>query len=359
MIGAALMVGLATLLCGLLLAVSASRLPTVKAQLAALVATAVGLPLVGVLVGGPMMLPPPSDVVAIGAVVAASSAALVGAWLIARRLLRPLHALQAATARVAEGDLSAFVAQPGASRELRDLSSGFNLMTERLRSLHDTRSQLTAWVSHDLRTPIAALQAMVEATQDGLVGADHYLDAMQDQLRALGAMVDDLFDLAQLQVRAEPVCTEPVAIADLVDRCCRAASAQAGPRKITIDQAAADDLAPVSCCAAWIERVIQNLLRNALTHSPRFGHVLVEVLRATDEITIAVNDTGPGLSPEARRRMFEHFWRGDVARSRDGSGAGLGLAIARGLVEAHGGRIWAESRIHGGARVAFTLPIRR
>jgi signal transduction histidine kinase len=106
-----------------------------------------------------------------------------------------------------------------------------------------------------------------------------------------------------------------------------------------------------------VQRVLLNLVTNALRHTPSDGSVLVKARRRARELEVSVEDTGVGLSPEAQQRMFERFWRGDVSRTRASGGAGLGLAIARGFVEAQGGRIWAENRPEGGARFAFTLPI--
>ena len=139
----------------------------------------------------------------------------------------------------------------------------------------------------------------------------------------------------------------------LIESCIRGVEAQARARNVSVEARARD---PVwaRCAPDQVQRVLYNLLANAVRHTPSDGAVAVHAQSETEEVRIVVEDTGDGLTPETASRMFERFWREDGART--GGGAGLGLAIARGLVEAHGGRIWAESRPEGGTRVSFTLP---
>ena len=167
--------------------------------------------------------------------------------------------------------------------------------------------------------------------------------------------VDDLFELARIDSGALTLELREAELTGLVGACLRGVEAEARARHVSLE-ARVDGATKARCAPDKVERVLLNLLTNALRHTPSDGSIAVVVEPEPDEreVRVSVEDTGDGLSPESLRRMFERFWRGDPARSA--RGAGLGLAIARGLVEAHGGRIWAENRPGGGARVSFTLP---
>ena len=169
----------------------------------------------------------------------------------------------------------------------------------------------------------------------------------------LSQLVDDLFELARIDADALTLELERLPIAPVVSSSLRGIEAEARLRHVRlaseVDEALTARFAPEK-----LERVLMNLLTNALRHTPGDGSVAVRAETLLGEVRVAVEDTGEGLDADARERMFDRFWRGD--RSRSSRGAGLGLAIARGLVEAHGGRIWAEDREGGGARVCFTLP---
>jgi signal transduction histidine kinase len=259
---------------------------------------------------------------------------------------------------MAAGDLSARAPEPR-QQELAALAATFNEMAARLEDLFDTRAQMVAWASHDLRTPLANIQAMLEALEDGLAEPGRYLPALQEQARTLGVLIDDLFELARIDAGALTLELHEAQLSVLVRSCLRGIEAEAQARSVQLE-IDVDDAVTVRCAPEKVERVLLNLLTNSLRHTPSDGSVVVRVERRPEEVQIVVEDTGDGLGPEAERRMFERFWRGDPARSTaNGGGAGLGLAIARGLVEAHGGRIWAENRDGGGARVCFTLPAGR
>ena len=200
---------------------------------------------------------------------------------------------------------------------------------------------------------------MLEAVEDGLVEPSHCASALQEQGRTLGRLVDDLFELARIDAGSLTLDLHDAQLAGVVQSCFWGLEAEAHARRVRL-QADLADGAVAHCAPDQVERVLLNLLTNALLHTPANGSIAVRVEPARDEVQVTVEDTGTGLEPEVERRMFDRFWRGDRARSSArGSGAGLGLAIARGLVEAHGGRIWAENRPGGGARVSFTLPAPR
>jgi signal transduction histidine kinase len=231
-------------------------------------------------------------------------------------------------------------------------------MAENVERLFDARRQLVAWASHDLRTPLASLQAMLEAIEDGLAEPGQYLPAMRHQVDRLGMLVDDLFELARIDAGVLTLELRDAPLPGVVESCLRGLEAEARSRRVRLEARIPSGLPPVRCSPEQVERVLFNLLTNALRHTPSDGSVAVVVEPDGSEVQIAVEDTGEGLTGEAQTRMFERFWRGDPARSGgNGGGAGLGLAIAQGLVQAQGGRIWAEPRTGGGARVCFTLPV--
>ncbi len=226
-------------------------------------------------------------------------------------------------------------------------------MAASIEQLFDARRELVAWASHDLRTPLASMQAMIEAIEDGLATADDYLPTLRDQVRTLSVLVDDLFELARIDAGALTLELQQLPVSGLVDSALRLLRPEAAARNVElVSRCEGETTAPVA--PEKIERVLYNLVTNALRHTPSDGSVAVNVARRDGEVLVSVEDTGSGLEPEAVTRMFERFWRADRARSQ--AGMGLGLAIARGLVEAHGGRIWAENREEGGARITFTLP---
>jgi signal transduction histidine kinase len=348
----AVIVAAATLAGGLAAALAVRALPTVRLQLVAFGLAVVALPLAAVLLSGLVMFESGHDLTVLAIAVGASTAALVGAAALARAVAGGLDGLRRAAARIAHGELRARADVPP-QRELREVALAFNEMAARLEHLFDARTQLVTWASHDLRTPLASMQAMLEALEDGLAEPERYLPALREQVRALGILVDDLFELARIDAGALTLELREARLRGLVETCLRGLEAEAAQKRVVLEADVAGELT-VLCAPEKIERVLFNLLANALRHTPSDGSVAVRAGGADGAVRVSVEDTGEGIDPGAADRMFERFWRGDRARS--GGGAGLGLAIARALVEAHGGTIWAESRPGGGARISFTLP---
>jgi signal transduction histidine kinase len=197
---------------------------------------------------------------------------------------------------------------------------------------------------------------MLEAVEDGVVEPDRYVPAMRERVRTLAELVDDLFELARIDAGVLTLELRDAELDGLVEACLRGIEAEARAKQVRLDARVEEPLPEVRCAPAKVERVLVNLLANALRHTPSDGAVAVFVHPVDGAVQVTVEDTGEGLAPDAERRMFERFWRGDRARTQGSGSAGLGLAIAQGLVEAQGGRIWAENRPGGGARVSFTLP---
>ena len=355
MITLAASVALGTLLVCLAIIFALRRFPSVRLQLAGLAFLAVVVPLGAVLLSGWVMFEMGDDVKILAVAAAAGSVAVAAALVLAALIARHIDRLQQASSAIAAGDLSAR-APEGGPRELAELGRSFNAMATSLEELFDARRELVAAASHDLRTPIASMTAMLEAIEDGLAGIDEYLVPLQDQARRLAVLVEDLFELARIDAGALAFELHEVALAPLVESCLRGFEAEARVRNITLKHAVTDGDGQARCAPEHVERVLLNLLTNALRHTPVDGTVAVTLSTNEDHVYVTVEDTGEGLTPETARSMFDRFWRGDSARQSSSGGAGLGLAIARGLVEAQGGKIWAEARAGGGARVSFTLP---
>jgi signal transduction histidine kinase len=352
MIVPALVVAAATLAVGLALALALRALPTVRLQLVGLAALAVCLPLAAVLLSGWVMFHMGDDVKILAVSSASAAVAVVAGLYLAHSIARSVERVRAASVALAGGDLSARAPETGPT-EVADLAVAFNEMAANLEQLFDARRELVAWASHDLRTPLANMQALLEALEDGLVRPEDYLPALREQVRALAGLVDDLFELARIDAGALTLELHVSPLAGVIQSCLRGVEAEARLRGIGLESTV-DDSVTARFAPETVERVLLNLLTNALRHTPTDGAVAVRVRPLPHEVEVTVEDNGEGLDEEARQRMFERFWRSDRARSS--RGAGLGLAIARGLVEAHGGRIWAEERPGGGARVSFTLP---
>ena len=352
----AVIVALSTLAAGLAATFALRLLPTLRLQVAALALVAVALPLAAVTLGGLVMFHMHDDVKLLEVAAASASTALVAALLLGQSITRRVHSLEQAAARLAAGELAARAPSDG-PREVARLGASFNEMATSIEQLFDARRQLVAWASHDLRTPLAAIRAMLEAIEDGLAEPDEYLPALGEQASALGALIDDLFELAQIDAGVLTLELRETPLGELVTSCVRGLEADARARSVRLELALAEPLPGVRCVPQHVQRVLTNLLTNALRHTPSDGSVVVTARPVGEELEVVVEDTGDGLTEETQARMFDRFWRADLARTRRGGRAGLGLAIARGLIEAQGGRIWAENRVGGGARVGFSLPI--
>ncbi|HUG65918.1 MAG TPA: HAMP domain-containing sensor histidine kinase [Gaiellaceae bacterium] len=354
MIESAAVVAAVTLAVGLLFAYLLRLLPTVRLQLAGLAFLAVLLPLGAVLLSGWVMFDSGHDLKILAITAASALTAVVAALVLTRSIVGSIDRVRETSVELARGDLEARVPEEGPA-EVAELAASFNEMGDNLRRLFDTRRELVAWASHDLRTPLANMQAMLEALEDDLGDPEEYVPVLREQVGVLTLLVDDLFELARIDAGALTLELKRLPVAPVVSSSLRSIEAEARSRHVRLD-ADVDDEVTARFAPVELERVLMNLLTNALRHTPSDGAVAVRVEPHPGEVRVAVEDTGEGLDAEARDRMFERFWRAD--QSRSSRGAGLGLAIARGLIEAHGGRIWAENREGGGARVCFTLPAR-
>lgn len=300
------------------------------------------------------------------AALGASLAALVAAGVLAYGLLRPIRTLTAATSAIARGDLAQRVAVTTRD-EIGELGQAFNRMAASLAQAEQRRRDMTADIAHELRNPIAVLQGNLEAVVDGVLPPTaENLQPLLDQTQMLARLVDDLRTVALTEAGQLALARVPTDLAALAQSSVSQLQPQADAKRIRLRLQAEAELPALNADPQRIAQVLANLLSNALRHTPEGGQVVCRVTRGrssagqetTQEagITIAIQDSGPGIPAEALPRIFERFYRVDSARSRSKGGTGLGLTIARGLVEAHGGRIWARSERGQGTEVAFFLP---
>jgi signal transduction histidine kinase len=232
-------------------------------------------------------------------------------------------------------------------------------VSERLAAEQHARSSLIAAVSHDLRTPITSLQLLVEAIDDEVVTEDarkEYLSRLSTHVRALSALIDDLFELSRLQTGDIRWSMEQVRIEELVSETVAAMAPAAEAKHVAVRAELNGAFAPASANPEQIQRVLFNLIQNAIRHTPADGSVVVRAERLGAEVEIEVADTGEGIADADRAHVFDAFFQGGARAARSDGGAGLGLAIARAIVEAHGGRIWLAGGEPGGTRVRFSLP---
>ena len=273
MIELAVLVALATLAVGLVVAIALRQLPTVRLQLAGLALLAVVLPLAVVLLSGWVMFHMGDDVKILAVAAASASTSVIVALLVSRPIAREIEGLGDASRALAAGDLRAR-APEGGPDELVQLARSFNEMADNLSGLFDARRELVAWASHDLRTPIASLQAMLEAVEDGLAEPERYLPAMVEQVRILAQLVEDLFELARIDAGALRLELQEAELVGLIESCIRGVEAQARARNVSVE-AQAPDSVRARCAPDQVQRVLYNLLANAVRHTPSDGAVAV------------------------------------------------------------------------------------
>jgi signal transduction histidine kinase len=282
--------------------------------------------------------------------------ALFLARLLARGMTQPLRDMAQAARRMARGDYRQRVHAPSRD-EVGQLAEAFNRMAGEMEGLERLRRDLVANVSHELKTPISALRARLENLLDGVEDPDPVLiGVMLQQTERLSRLVDQLLDLSRLESGDLPLEIEPIDLGTLVERVVTEVEVARADRHIHVRNLVADDLPALEGDRERIHQVLFNLLDNAFRFTPSGGEVTVRAVRENGSCEVSVEDTGPGIPQEHLPLVFERFYRVDPSRSRDDGGTGIGLAIARSVVEAHGGRIWVESRVGEGSHFRFVLP---
>jgi signal transduction histidine kinase len=292
------------------------------------------------------------------AVLAAAYATALTAWavhLLGRRALDDVEAVRTTLAHVGEGRRDVRTGVRGRD-EIARLAADVDAMVARLDGEERARRDLIAAVSHDLRTPITALRLLADAIDDEVVDADtrrEYAGRIGTHVRALGALIDDLFELTRLESGDLAWTMEQVRLDLLLPETVEAMRPTADARAVTVTAELDPALVAARANPEKLQRVLFNLIQNAIRHTPPDGSVTVRAQSIGDAIEIEVADTGVGIAGEHRARVFEPFYRADDARTD--AGAGLGLAVSRAIVEAHGGSIWLEGATVG-TRVRFRLP---
>jgi signal transduction histidine kinase len=270
----------------------------------------------------------------------------------ARRVARRIGDVIDAVGRVAAGDLTTRVAERGPAYT-RSLARAFNAMTSRLEASEEQRRRLLADVSHELRTPLSVVQGELEAIVDGVHPADTaHLSAILDETKILARLVEDLRTLSLAESGALALHREPTDIGALAKDAVGSFSQQAEESGITLGADAPAGLPLVDADPVRAREILGNLISNALRYTPSGGRVRVAAALVDGGVAVSVSDTGAGIAPEALGRVFDRFYK-----SAESRGAGLGLAIAKQLVEAHGGTISATSVVGSGTQISFTLPL--
>ncbi|HYS32638.1 MAG TPA: ATP-binding protein [Streptosporangiaceae bacterium] len=278
---------------------------------------------------------------------------LVVIQLLAHGLVLPLREMVSATRAMAEGDYSQRVTAT-AQDEVGSLARSFNAMSARLDEVERQRRELVANVSHELRTPIAALRARLENLADGVEELDEEaVAAMLKGTERLGRLVDQLLELSQFESGAIRIDRQPFGVRGVVED----AAAEVRPvrAQVRIVTEVDDGLSGMGD-PERIHEVLTNVLSNAVRHSPAGGQVRVCGTPVRGGVRLEVSDEGVGVPAQHLEHIFDRFYRADAARSSGSGGAGLGLAIARSIVELHGGSIRAESRLPSGCRIVVDLP---
>jgi signal transduction histidine kinase len=344
------------------------RRRSLGAQVTAVAIVAVVGVAVGAWAGARAMFLSEHDLWALGVIlVAAGAVAVVSALLLGRRVGAASEALVGVARRLGDGETEPVAPSPGAPQELARLHRELELTSQRLdrarareQALDRSRRELVAWVSHDLRTPLAGIRAMVEALEDGLVDdpetLTRYYATLRDEADRLAELVDDLFELSRAQAGVLQLQLERVSLGDLVSDALAGASPIAAAKGVRLEGRLDGAPAELELSTSEVMRALRNILENAIRHTPSDGSVTVIAGRDDEGAYVSVSDTGGGIPEGDLPRVFDVAFRGDAARTPGDAGAGLGLAIARGFVEAHRGDITVRNE-NGGCRFTVHLPL--
>lgn len=294
--------------------------------------------------------------VLVGALIA-GLAALAVTLALSSRILRPVERLTEAAQRMEKGDLTVRV--PVTSEdEIGQLAHAFNSMAGSLAQQEQLRRNMVTDVAHELRTPLTNLRGYLEAARDDLVPSDAALvDNLYEETMLLSRLVADLQELAQAEAGQLALLGQPASLAGIVEQAVTILRPQANAKDLMLSIDLPDNLPPVDVDPERVGQVLRNLLNNAVAHTPQGGEVAVAARSGDREVAVSVRDTGTGIAAEHLPYVFDRFYRADKSRARQTGGAGLGLAIAKQLVIAHGGSIKVESAPGQGTTFTFTLPV--
>ena len=278
--------------------------------------------------------------------------------LLSRRMLASISSLTAAARGLGNGDLTSRAAVKG-NDEIAELGRTFNSMADALEESERQRRAMVSDVAHELRTPLSNIQGHIEAMQDGLLEVDTAtLDTVHRQALYLNHLVDDLRLLAAAEARELPLQREPTPVEEIVDRVVTSFKPRAEAESVRLEAEIDGSLPSLYLDRVRIEQVVGNLVDNAIRHTPSGGRVVVAAKTEADSVRVEITDTGQGIPPDALPYVFDRLYRADPSRERSTGGSGLGLTIARQLVEAHGGAIWVESDERVGQSVRVRSAVR-
>ena len=343
-----------------------ARAGSLRRQFALVVAIVVAPVLVALIVGDALMVVSTRGVVIVAAIViGAGLVAILAARTVAGGIMGDVEAIRDGLVEVGRGEREVTI-ETSAHDELAELAAAANAMICQLREeeagrdlSEAARRNLVAAVSHDLRTPITSLRLLADAVGDDIVEDAEtrrgYLRRMGTHIDALSVLIDDLFELSRLEAGDISWTIEQVPLPELVGETVEAMRVQAEAKGVAVTADVPDTLKPAQANPEKLQRVLFNLIQNAIRHTPADGSVVVRAESVPSGVEFEVADTGDGIAAEERERVFTAFYRGGADAARTSPGAGLGLAVSRAIVEAHGGRIWlADASV--GTRVRFSLP---
>jgi signal transduction histidine kinase len=347
------------------LARSHGRAGPLSRQFAFAVAIVIAPILLALVIIGLLMFVSGHDVELVGFIVVfVGVIAVVAGQRLAAAIMHDVEAVRDGLLAVGQGERELRISTTG-SDELAELADAANAMIGQLQTEEDARDQsdaarrgLVAAVSHDLRTPITSLRLLADAVGDDIVDGDtrrSYLDRMRTHIDALGSLIDDLFELSRLEAGDIRWSLERVPLRELVSETVEAMRVQADLKGVEVHAEVPIELGPARANPEKLQRVLFNLIQNAIRHTPADGSVVVRAEPVAGGIEIEVADTGDGIAVLDRDEVFKAFYRGGADASRTSAGAGLGLAVSRAIVEAHGGKIWLPES-PAGTRVRFSLP---
>lgn len=343
------------------------RLPSLRARLLSVSVLTTTLALINVGFTAFLMFISGHDLALLAGLLAFSlGVSVFAASAITEPVVRSLKTLGAAVAEISAGDFKTRVPVESAD-EVGDLATSINTMAAQLEASSDkekeltqSRRELVSAVSHDLRTPLASIRVMVESLVDGVVDdqetADRYLRNTLSEVEYLGRLVDDLFEVARLDAGLLQLHIGDASVHDLISDTLESMSAQARVEEVSLEGRVHGEIPPVVMDIRRVQRVLYNLVQNSIRQTPPDGTIFISASDTGDEVELVVSDTGEGVPEQDKGRLFDRTYRTDPSRSRSSGGAGLGLSIAKGIVEAHGGRIWFESVLGEGSRFSFTIP---
>jgi signal transduction histidine kinase len=283
--------------------------------------------------------------------------ALLLTVLLSSRILKPVHALTLAASKMERGDLTQRVAVK-TNDEIGNLGHAFNAMADSLARSERLRRNMVSDVAHDLRTPLTNICGYLEALRDGVTApTPETLASLHEESLLLSRLVEDLQQLALAEAGQLKLERYPVAVDDMVSHAALVLKPQAAKKNLAFYSEVPSNLPLVEADPERVGQILRNLLNNAVTHTPEGGEITVSARNTGEMVEISVSDTGVGIPAEHLPYLFERFYRADRSRTRATGGTGLGLAIVRQMVEAHGGKVWVESREGKGSRFTFTLPV--